>query len=296
MKIAIAGYGNLGKSLEQAVIADDETDLTAIFSRREIKHKLAKSFCEAENFDNADVVLLALGSYDDIANNLRFFRNFHTVDSFDTHSKMQIYKKKLSEIKPNKISVCGVGWDPGTLSLVRGLFAVGDSKIATFWGEGISQGHSNALRSVKGVIDAVEITCPNALAVQAALRGEQTDENDRHKRLCYVACNDVDRAAIEKAIRNMPNYFLGQKTEIVFCSENEVREKKKTTSHSGRVIVCGKGFSAETKLFVQSNTEFTAKIMLQYAKAIPQLEKDGYRGGLDPFDVPLKYPASQKLI
>lgn len=273
MKIAVVGYGNLGKSLERIALRDSEFQLVAIASRRRLDNPLFVPFDEIENI-SADVLLLALGSYDDISRHLHRFKNFHTVDSFDTHEKISEYKKMLNETKPNKISLCATGWDPGLLSIVRGALNIAGSTPKTQWGKGISQGHSNALRSVPGVLDAVSVTVP---------------QEKGHLRLCYIACVSSDKPSVEIAIRNMPHYFAGQNVEIVFCSTAEIRKLKSDTSHAGQVFAKNDDFEANFKLSMQNNCDFTAKIMLAYAKAVPQLQNDGFCGALDPFDVPLKY-------
>lgn len=296
LNIAIAGYGNLGKSLEANILKDKDLNLRAVFSRRYLDNAKFAPMQDAAKFvGKIDVVMLALGSYNDIAENCKFFAPFHTVDSYDTHSKIAEYKKLLNDVKPNTISVCATGWDPGTLSLARGIFDI-DGSVTTFWGRGISQGHSNALRSIGGVLDAVEITEPKDSAVDLTTGGENVAENERHKRLCYVCCVESDKDRVEKEIRNMPNYFAGQETEIVFCSCAEIRKLKENTAHKGTVIANGNGYKAKLALEVASNTDFTAKIMLRYAKAIPQLLENGYMGALDPFDIPLKYVAAKNLI
>ena len=296
LKVGILGYGNLGKSLEKATLESDDFTLTAIFSRRNIDNPL---FCPTRQIEEyrgkLDVLFLALGSYNDIAENVSTFCHFDTVDSFDTHAKIGQYKRLLTEQKPKTLSVCATGWDPGVLSIVRGVFSVGGGNVATFWGNGISQGHSNALRAIRGVLDAVEITSPIAESVEQAKRGA-SDEMNRHERICYVACVSGDKERVEREIRTMPHYFAGQKVTVHFCSESEVRQIKLDTAHAGKVIAHGCGYTSETNLSVACNTAYTAQIMLAYAKAIPQLKRDGYLGALDPFDIPLKYVVSNDLI
>lgn len=297
LRVAIAGYGNLGKSLEKLILQDCDLQLEAVFSRRYLDNKYFVPFKDSQQYSGKiDVVLLAMGSHDDIAKNLHGFTNFHTVDSFDTHAEIAAYKTLLQHTKPNKLSLCALGWDPGLLSMIRGLFSIAKGRTATFWGKGISQGHSNALRSVRGVLDAVEITLPNEDAKSAFCKGQECAEEERHSRLCYVACVTGDEERVEKEIREMPHYFAGQKVEIRFCTSSEVRRVKEQTEHAGEVVAFGEGFSANAKLKLQSNTDFTARIMLAYAKAVPQLAKDGFCGALDPFDVPLKYVAPLTLV
>lgn len=273
MKIAVVGYGNLGKSLERMALRDSEFQLVAIASRRRLDNPLFVPFDEIENI-TADVLLLALGSYDDISRHLHRFKNFHTVDSFDTHEKISEYKKMLNETKPNKISLCATGWDPGLLSIVRGALNITGATPETRWGKGISQGHSNALRSVPGVLDAVSVTVP---------------QEKGHLRLCYIACVSSDKKHVEQQIRTLPNYFENEQVEIVFCSTADVRKLKKDTSHAGQITAKKTDFEAQFQLRLQNNCDFTAKIMLAYTKAVPQLQNDGFCGALDPFDVPLNY-------
>lgn len=280
MKIAIAGYGNVGKSLEKIALTDSAFQLTAIASRRRISNKLYVPMEDICNVD-AEVVLLALGSYSDVAQNVHRFENFHTVDCFDTHEKLLEYKKILNEVKPGKISLCATGWDPGVLSIVRGTLGIFGNKPTTRWGTGISQGHSNALHNVDGVLDAVSVTVP---------------QEQGHLRLCYVACVSSDKKHVEQQIRTIPNYFENEQVEIVFCSTADVRKLKKDTKHAGQITAKTTDFEAQFQLRLQNNCDFTAKIMLAYAKAVPQLQKDGFQGALDPFDVPLKYLADCTLI
>ena len=297
LQAGILGYGNLGKSLENNILECSQFELKAIFSRRNIANKLYVPTRQiAEYKGKLDVLFIALGSYNDTAENVRIFAAFDTVDSFDTHAKIAAYKKLLNGEKPNTVSVCATGWDPGILSICRGIFALGGGKTATFWGEGISQGHSNALRAIQGVLDAVEITAPIATAVENSKRGEFAEENLRHERICYVACVESDKKRVEREIREIPNYFAGQKVTVHFCSAQEVREIRQNTQHAGTVIACGDGYTAQTRLDVVCNTDFTAKIMIAYAKAIPQLKRDGYVGALDPFDIPLKYLVDSNLV
>lgn len=297
MKIAIAGYGNLGKSLEKIAHETPEMHVAAVFSRRTINHPLRVAFEDAHKFvGKTDVVLLALGSFDDLERNAKYFAAFDTVDSFDTHAKIDKYKARLNVVKPDTLSLCCVGWDPGVLSIVRGALCLGGGEIATFWGRGISQGHSNALRQINGVWDAVEITVPKEETLLKAREGTQTCENARHCRLCYVACETGEENRIAQTIVNMPDYFCGQEVKIEFCSLDKVAELKRTTVHSGEVVVSGEGFGADAKLHVESNTDYTARVMLAYAKAVPELKRNGFVGALDPFDIPLKYVAAHTLV
>ena len=294
MKLAIVGYGNLGKSLEKEIEKRQMT-LAAIYSRRNIDHvkyRPLKSIADARDFD---VALLALGSYNDITEYAPLFTHLNTVDSFDTHAKIAEYKATLNQTKKDSLAIVSTGWDPGLLSLARAVFSIGGGEGVTLWGEGVSQGHSNAVRSIRGVIDAVQFTCPKADAEQRILKGER-DSAKLHDRICYVACVEGDKERIEKEIVTMPNYFEGYDTKVIFASQQEIRELKRRTAHRGQTISIGEGFVAKTDVQLDCNTDYTAKIMLDYAKAIPSLVADGYRGAMDVYDIPLRYLANINLI
>ena len=295
MRLAIVGYGNLGKSLEKEIKQHADDTLVAIYSRRNLDHTKYRPLKDISHYDDFDVALLALGSYNDIVEYAPLFTGLDTVDSYDTHVNISQYKKELNETKKNNLSIISTGWDPGLLSLARGVFSIGGGESVTLWGEGISQGHSNAIRSIKGVIDAVQFTKPKADAEQKIKNGQRKSEK-LHDRICYVACVSSDRERIEKEIVAMPNYFAGYDTKVVFTTSQQIRELKRRTAHRGQVVSVGDGFYVKTDVKLDCNTDYTAKIMLHYAKAIPQLKEDGYRGALDVYDIPLRYLADINLI
>lgn len=295
LKLAIVGYGNLGKSLEREIACDKSMVLQAIYSRRNIDNPLYIPLKDISKHHDFDVALLALGSYNDIIQYADCFTAFDTVDSFDTHAKIGIYKEYLNKTKPNKLSIISTGWDPGLLSLARGLFYREADTTVTLWGEGVSQGHSNAIRAIAGVIDAIQFTVPKQNAYELVREGV-TDGKKLHDRICYVACVEADKESIQQQIVNMSNYFEGYDTQVIFCSPQEVRELKHRTGHRGQVISVGKGFFARTEVSLDNNADFTARIMLKYAKAIPDLKQDGYTGALDVYDIPLRYLAPTTLV
>lgn len=295
MKLAIVGYGNLGKSLEKEINARQDVSLTAIYSRRTLDNPLYRPMDTLNDGADCDAALIALGSFSDVMTYADKFANINTVDSFDTHEKIAEYKRLLNERKKDGLSVISTGWDPGLLSLARGLFGFNGAHTVTVWGEGVSQGHSNAIRSVEGVLDGIQFTVPKDDCEQLIQKGEY-DSTRLHRRVCYVAAVESDKERIEREIKAMPRYFDGYETVVNFVSVQEVRQLKKSVGHSGRVITQGDGFTANTEVMLDSNAEFTAKIMLRYAQAIPQLLADGYRGALDVFDIPMKYIADCKVI
>ena len=294
-KVAIVGYGNLGKSLEKEIAKQQGFELVAIYSRRKLDHPLFRPLQEIDKYNDCDVALLALGSFNDILRYAEFFKGIDTVDSFDTHAKIGEYKKLLNAVKPERISIISTGWDPGLLSLIRGVFSVGAEAAVTLWGEGVSQGHSNAIRTLEGVVDAVQFTKPKDNALELIRQGV-TDSKRLHDRLCYVACKKADEERLREEITNMPNYFEGYDTQVIFCEPSEVARLKQKTAHRGQVVTRGEGFYTHSEVNLDCNADYTAKIMLSYAKALPQLKADGYKGALDVFDIPLKYLASDELI
>lgn len=294
MILAIVGYGNLGKSLEKEINSQSDLNLTAIYSRRSIDNKLYRPLRQIANDSDFDVALVALGSYGDVREYAKLLKKFDTVDSFDTHAQIDEYKRELNALNENRIALVGLGWDPGLLSVARGCFSMNNDAV-TLWGKGISQGHSNAVRSIAGVIDAVQFTVPKPNAEQL-IEGGETDSKKLHDRLCYVACVENDKEQIAKQIKSMPNYFEGYDVEVKFVTPAEVRQLKEDTRHCGQVFCCGDGYKTYAGITLNCNTELTAKVMLHYARAIPQLKQDGYKGALDAFDIPLKYVADRKLI
>ncbi len=289
LKIAIVGYGNVGKSLlSQAKSAD--VQVAAVYSRRRIDLPMWRPMTQLGVQRDFDVALLALGSYRDIEGFCQQTAHLNTVDCFDTHAKIGEYKAQLAQIKRDSLAIVSVGWDPGLLSVARATFGLGANTVATLWGEGVSQGHSNAIRAIAGVIDAVQFTVPKPNALQLVAEGV-TDGRLLHDRICYVACVESDRESIAEQIAQMPNYFEGYRTEVHFASPQEVRKLRQRTHHSGQVLCGGEGFEANCTVRIDNNADYTAKIMLAYAKALPLLLADGYRGAVDVLDVPLRYLA-----
>ena len=295
LKLSIVGYGNLGKSLEKEIAKQSDVELVAIYSRRTLDHTKFRPLNRIAQDNDCDVALLALGSYGDILRYADSFAHLDTVDSFDTHAKIDEYKAHLNAIKPSRISIVSTGWDPGLLSLIRGVFSIGADICATLWGNGVSQGHSNAIRTLDGVVDAIQFTVPKANALELIYSGI-TDGKLLHNRICFVACSKADEERLRSEIVSMPHYFEGYDTEVAFCTAQKVAELRLQTQHRGQVVTVGEGFSTHSEVSIDCNPDYTAKIMLHYAKAVPQLKADGYHGALDVYDIPLRYLANQELI
>ncbi|MCM1043481.1 MAG: diaminopimelate dehydrogenase [Corallococcus sp.] len=302
MKIAILGYGNLGKALEKAIENDNEMQLTAIFSRRKSDMKKYVDAVDIQNYaGQIDCLAVALGSYEDT---LPFMSQiggmFNTVDSFDNHKLIEKYKSALDKSAKDcrKTSVISVGWDPGIMSLVRAMFsAYPNERTAVFWGKGISQGHSNAIRTLKGVTDAVQYTVPDETVVSQALKGNiaETDFAATHKRICYVSA-EGDKHEIEHSIKSMPDYFAPYRTEVIFTSKEEIARMKKDMSHKGVVATSNSVANMTFTLNAYSNPDITAHTMLAYAKAAVKLNAQGVYGALDCLDIPLRYIANNSMI
>lgn len=295
MKIAIVGYGNVGKALLQLVKQQDDMQLVGVFSRRRLTLPEYLPFDSIQTYRNKiDLLLVAHGSYGDIVQNAQALCGFDRVDCFDNHAKIASYKSLLSTINGKNLSVVATGWDPGILSIVRALFDF-DNVPVTLWGEGVSQGHSNALRSIPEVIDAVQFTRPLKTATQLVTQGE-IDATKLHERVCYVACVQSAKQKVEQQIKTMPYYFDGYQTQVIFCTPQEVRKLKQKTHHCGKVLCFGDGFSCQSTVEMQSNAHFTAQIMVRYAKIVPQLKADGYIGAVDVLDIPMKYLTKNNVL
>lgn len=292
MKVAIFGYGKLGKCLEKCIQADNNMQLEAIFSRRKIPHeKYVPASDLAQYIGKIDVVAIATGSKEDITNS--DLKYFNTVDSYDVHQRIDSHKQQLND--DNTLSIVSVGWDPGILSIQRALcHSLSNKGVYTFWGKGVSQGHSNALMQIEGVKDAIQFTVPNSKAIQLARQGIASDEP--HTRVCYINCDKSKREEITEKVLNMPYYFQGYPVKIYFVSGEKIRTLWQNTSHKGLTVSGGDCWQTEYRIHTDNNALFTAQIMCSYIKAVPRLIDDGYTGVADPLDIPIKYIVDNKSM
>ena len=303
-RVGIVGYGNLGRALEMSVCNFPDLELSAVFSRRDsFKNGYApQRFVPYRNIleykDKADALVLALGSATDLCENSEFLAShFNTVDSFDLHHNITKHTKNAEKAAKigNKLTVVSSGWDPGIMSLARLYFSafMPYAAVNSFWGAGVSQGHSEALRSIRGVRHAVQYTVPKALARQKALRGEKIKPTEAHKRICYVVSEPGAERRIEQNIKEMRGYFFGYDVEVNFISESDFFENHSERSHKGEVIasgICaGRTQTASLSLSLESNPLFTANILLATARAACRLNAEGACGALNLFDIPPKY-------
>lgn len=309
MKIGILGYGNLGRGVEAAIKQNDDMALIAVFTRRnpESVQIQTKNACVCHiddilNYKNEiDVLIICGGSATDLpVQTPEYVKHFNVIDSFDTHAKIPEHFENVDKNAMNsgKIGVISVGWDPGMFSLNR-LYAnaiLPDGKDYTFWGKGVSQGHSDAIRRIDGVIDARQYTIPVESAVESVKNGEMPNLTTRqkHTRECFVVVEDgADKARIEKEIVTMPNYFADYDTTVHFITMEEMKRDHQGLPHGGTVIRSGKiGWDnqntaiIEYSLKLDSNPEFTASVLVAYARAAFRLNQKGDKGCKTVFDIP----------
>lgn len=309
MKIGILGYGNLGRGVEYAIKQNPDMELVAVFTRRNPNELKINSNAQVINIadiegwkDKIDVLIICSGSATDLPEQTpKYAKMFNVVDSFDTHAKIPEHFENVNKSakEGNKVAIISVGWDPGLFSLNRmyanAILPVG--KDYTFWGKGISQGHSDAIRRIAGVKDAKQYTIPVEASLQAVRNGENPILTARqmHLRECFVVVEDgADKAKIEQEIKNMPNYFEPYDTTVHFISEEELKEKHSGIPHGGFVIRTGKtagdkNHVIEYSLKLDSNPEFTSSVLVAYTRAIYRLAQEGQTGCKTVFDIAPKY-------
>lgn len=305
IKIAICGYGNLGRGVETEILKNKDMELVCVFSRRNPENVSIKSDVpvvkieEAEKWkDKIDVVIMCGGSATDLpVQGPAFAKLFNTIDSFDTHAKIPEYYKSMNESAKsgNNVSIISVGWDPGLFSLNRLYMesVMPNGETYTFWGTGISQGHSDAIRRVEGVKDARQYTIPYEEAVNRVRSGENPNlsTRDKHFRDCYVVLEEgADAKKVEEEIKTMPNYFADNNTEVHFITEEELKEKHSKMPHGGFVIRSGETGEntkqiMEYSLKLESNPEFTSSVLLAYARAAYRMKQNNECGAKSVFDV-----------
>ena len=308
MNIGIYGYGNLGKGVEDAVKRNKDMDLVAVFTRRSPDSlKIATEnvpVVSSEDLplwkDKIDVLILCGGSATDLPEMTpELAESFNVIDSYDNHSSIPVHFKNVdsSAKKGSKTALISCGWDPGMFSLNR-LYAsavLPDGQDYTFWGKGVSQGHSDAIRRIDGVLDARQYTVPVEDAMNRVRKGEQPEftARDKHERVCYVVAEDgADKERITKEIVTMPAYFEPYNTTVYFISEEEMKKDHAELPHGGSVIRTG--FTGENnchkqvieyKLSLDSNPEFTGSVLVSYARAVYRMAQRGDFGCKTVFDV-----------
>ena len=307
IRIGIVGYGNIGRGVEQAIKRNEDMELAAVFTRRDpASVKVATEGAKVVHMDNmlsmkddVDVMVLCGGSATDLpVMGPEIAANFNTIDSFDTHAKIPEYFTNVDKAakEGNNISIISVGWDPGMFSLNR-LYAESilvQGSTYTFWGKGVSQGHSDAIRRIPGVKNAIQYTVPVDEAVDQVRSGSEPKltTRDKHTRECYVVAQEgANKAEIENAIKTMPNYFDEYNTTVRFISEEELKRDHSKMPHGGFVIRTGETGEEGNKhvieysLKLDSNPEFTASVLIAYARAAYRLNQKGENGARSVFDI-----------
>ena len=312
IRIGIFGYGNLGRGVECAIMQNKDMELVAVFTRRDPSTvKILTDGAQVRHADDVlsfvdkiDVMVLCGGSATDLPVQTPYLAEyFNVVDSFDTHAKIPEHFANVDKgsRKNGKIGLISVGWDPGMFSLNRALGSsiLVDGCDYTFWGKGVSQGHSDAIRRVEGVLDGKQYTVPVDSALEAVRSGANPtlSTREKHTRECYVVAKEgADRDAITKTIKEMPNYFADYDTTVNFISQEELKEKHSGIPHGGFVIRSGKTGKdlenthiIEYSLKLDSNPEFTASVIVAYARAAYRMNAEGMCGAMTVFDVAPKY-------
>ncbi|MDD2620243.1 MAG: diaminopimelate dehydrogenase [Syntrophomonadaceae bacterium] len=319
IRIGIVGHGNIGRGVENAIKQNPDTELIAVFTRRPpesiqllTSQAEVKNISEAEKYlDRIDVMILCGGSAKDLPQQgPQFAAMFNTVDSYDNHAKIPEYLKQINEATSNagKTNIISVGWDPGLFSMLRMISGaiLPQGNDYTFWGKGVSQGHSDAIRRVKGVKNGIQYTIPIESAVSSVRKGEnpKISTREKHFRECFVvALNDADQAQITEDIKNMPNYFADYDTTVHFITEEEMQLNHSRMTHGGFVFRTGTTGNSnlnkhiiEFSLKLDSNPEFTANVMVAYARAAFRMNQEGLIGAKTVFDVPLSYLSASSNV
>lgn len=310
IRIGIIGYGNIGKGVEAAIKQNDDMEMAGIFTRRnpeslEINTEGGKVYSMDEltsHKDDIDVCIICGGSATDLPKQTpELAKMFNVIDSFDTHAKIPDHFANVDQAAKNNghVAIIAIGWDPGMFSLNRlyGNVILPEGHDYTFWGRGVSQGHSDAIRRVKGVKDARQYTVPIEAAVEAVRNGENPELTTRQKHLreCYVVAEEgADLKQIEQDIKTMPNYFADYDTTVTFISQEELDSNHKGIPHGGFVIrsgITGEGNKhiIEYSLKLDSNPEFTSSVLVAYARAAKRLSDEGQNGCKTIFDIAPAY-------
>lgn len=314
IKIGILGYGNLGKGVEAAVKKNDDMELVAVYTRRDpatlhinTPDVPVKSTADLDTGkENIDVLVICGGSATDLPEMTpKYAAMYNVIDSFDTHAKVPVHFANVDAAAKSagKIGIISCGWDPGMFSLSR-VYATAvlpDGKDYTFWGKGVSQGHSDAVRRIEGVLDCRQYTVPVPAALDSVRKGEDPtlSTREKHTRECFVVAEEgADLARIENEIKTMPNYFADYDTTVTFISAEEMKKNHSGLPHGGSVIYSGTTSEGtkhviEYSLALDSNPEFTGAVLIAYARAAARLNSENKSGAMTVFDIAPAYLCQQ---
>ena len=307
IRIGLVGYGNIGRGVEKAAAAAPDMELRAIFTRRDpnslsiVDRSVPVLLLDdaAKMTGDIDVMILCGSSANDLAGHgPQFAAMYNIVDSYDTHAKIPEYLTSVDSAAKNTTAIIAAGWDPGLFSMIRAISdaILPDGASYTFWGKGVSQGHSTAVRSIQGVKNAVQYSIPIEESVEAVRRGERPSFTARQKHLreCFVVAEPgADKKTIEATIKSMPDYFADYDTTVTFIDDEEFNANHSRMPHGGMVLHSGStgenNHMIEFSLRLDSNPEFTGSIMVAYARAAFRMAADGLYGAKTVLDVPLRY-------
>ena len=315
IRIGILGYGNLARGVESAIRQNDDMELVAVFTRRDpagVKPRTegvkAWSVDEIEKWrDKIDVLVLGGGSATDLPEMTpKYAAMFNVVDSFDTHASIPGHFAAVDAAakQSGKVGLISIGWDPGLFSLLRMIstMVLPEGSNHTYWGRGVSQGHSDAIRRIPGVKDARQYTVPIEATVERVRRGENPEltPREQHLRECYVVAEDgADKGEIERQIKTMPNYFADYDTTVTFITQEQMKAEHSGLPHGGFVLRSGvTGWDREHQHIIEfnlklgSNPEFTGSVIAAYARAAYRLSQEGVTGCKTIFDIPPAYLSS----
>lgn len=317
IRVGICGYGNLGRGVELALNNNDDMEIVGVFTRRNPENintvyesTAVFSVDDLANMtDKVDVLILCGGSATDLVEQSPFYaENFNIVDSFDNHSRIPEHIANVNEqaMKTNHTAIVSAGWDPGLFSINR-LYAMSVLPVGntfTFWGNGVSQGHSDAIRRIDGVANAVQYTIPKEEALEKVRNGMATEDmtaREKHFRQCFVVAEEgADLARIEREIVNMPAYFEPYDTEVNFISQEELEKNHSGMPHGGKVIRSGNTSEANSQVYeftlnLDSNPEFTSSVLVAYARACYRMSEQGTFGAKTVFEIPPYLLARESL-
>jgi len=302
INVGIVGYGNLGKAVEKELENNKKFNLISIFSRRNINHPKAQLYNNYKNFINKiDIMIMCGGSDKDLPiQSKEMAKFFNIIDTFDNHEKITSHYKAIKQIceKNNTNAIVCAGWDPGLFSCFRVLFSSILNHCECFYGKGISLGHTNALKRIKNVKNAVQYTIPNKKAINLAKLGKPVNFN-KHFRLCYVVAKENKKEIINQ-ILNTQNYFKNQKVKVKFVSEKTLKHKSTTLSHKGKIYSTFKNNQNEIccnlNMKTSSNPLFTAKIIIAYLTALSHMIKHNKNTALTLIEIPFSWLVDKQEI
>lgn len=289
IRAGVVGIGNLGAEVAKILECSPNFELVAKFSKRNLQETI--SYERIEEYKNKiDMLFVCGGSQNELEGQAKtLIKNFNLIESYDNHPRLESYIKNLNTLakEHKKTALCSIGWDPGLFSLMRGLFDSLGYVPYSFWGKGLSQGHTQAIKNIKGVKDAVQFTIPNVDILNRIKNGEHFEVSKSfHRRECFVVCKKWHEKRVEKEIKTMPDYFEGYDVIVNFVSQAEL-DKIKSFSHCGEVLTENNVLNFSLNL--KSNPAFTARVLTTFASALMELVQEKKYGAFSIFDIPMKY-------